>query len=147
MSKEKTHSTLLSIRKDEATSCIKEAATQAFKVETEKESSVEESDGGDTELGYEDDDKAVVLPDEDEEAHQATDDDIIEVDNHLKSLLAASMTRKSPTPRKPQMKALMTRNQLVPEAVLYHMTLKSWWREELPKALWITSPFKLFKES
>ena len=49
VSKESTRSTLLSIQKDEAASCIEGAATQAFEVETEKEGSGEESDGGGTE--------------------------------------------------------------------------------------------------
>ena len=83
MLKENTHSTLLMIQKDEAASCIEEAATQAFKVETEKESSGEESDGGGMELDYEDDKKAVVLPDEDEEANQTADDDIVKVGEHV----------------------------------------------------------------
>ena len=61
------------IGKDEAASCIEVTATQAFEVETQKESSGEESDGGDTEVDYEDDDKASVL-DEDEEADQTADD-------------------------------------------------------------------------
>ena len=79
VSKENACSTLLSIRKDEAASHIKEAVTQAFKVKTEKESSGEESDGGGIELDYEDCDEAVVLPDEDEAANQTADDDIVEI--------------------------------------------------------------------
>ena len=43
----------------------------------------EESDGGDTELDYEDYEKAVVLPDKDEEANQTADHDIVKVDDHL----------------------------------------------------------------
>ena len=69
VSKESTHSNLISIGKDEAALHIEKAATQAFEVETQKESSNEESDGGDTELDYEDNSKASVLPDEDEEAN------------------------------------------------------------------------------
>ena len=61
------------IGKDEAVSHIKVDATQAFEVKTQKDSSGEESDGGNTELD-EDDDRASVLPDEeDEEADQTVD--------------------------------------------------------------------------
>ena len=69
MSKEKTHSTLVLISKDEAASHIKVTATQAFEVKTQEDSSGEESDGSDTQLDYED-----VLPDEgDEEADHTAD--------------------------------------------------------------------------
>ena len=70
---------MVSIGKDKAASNIEEAATQAFKVKTQKESSGEESDGGDMELDYEDDDKASVLPDE--EVNQTADDGV-EVGDH-----------------------------------------------------------------
>ena len=73
VSKENTHSALVSIGKDEAASCIKVTAMQAFEVKTQ-DSSGEESDGGNTELDYEDDDKASVLTDEeDEEAYHTVD--------------------------------------------------------------------------
>ena len=65
---------MVSIGKDEAASRIKEGATQAFGAETQKESSGEESDGGDMELDYEDDDKASVLPNE--EVDQTADDGV-----------------------------------------------------------------------
>ena len=52
---------------DEVTSCIDVTAAQAFEVETQKDSSGEESDGGDTELDYNDNERASVLPDEEDE--------------------------------------------------------------------------------
>ena len=69
VSKENTRATLVSVGTDEVTSCVDATVTQAFDVKTQKDSSGEESDGGDTELDYDDDERASVLPDkEDEEA-------------------------------------------------------------------------------
>ena len=66
-SQESTCSALLLIQRDEAASHIVETTTQAFKVQTDKESTGEESDGG-MELNYGDSEKAFVLPDADKAA-------------------------------------------------------------------------------
>ena len=83
--KESTHSTLVSIGKDEAASHIEVTVTQAFEVKTQKESSGEESDDGDIELDYEDDDKASVLPDEEDEEAGQTADDGVKVGDRLQA--------------------------------------------------------------
>ena len=68
--------TLVLISKDEAASCIKVTAAQAF--ETQKDSSGEESDSGDTMLDYKDKERASVLPnEEDEEADHTADGGIM----------------------------------------------------------------------
>ena len=79
--KENTCSSLVSISKDEAASCIEVTATQAFKVKTQKDSSGEESDGGDMELDYEDDYKASALPDEEDKEADHTADGGVMVDD------------------------------------------------------------------
>ena len=58
---------LVSIGADEVASHIDAIATQALDVETQKDSSGEESDGGDTELDYNDDERASIIPDEEDE--------------------------------------------------------------------------------
>ena len=52
VSKENTNITLASIGADEVASRIDATTTQAFDVKTKKDSSDEESDGGDTDLDY-----------------------------------------------------------------------------------------------
>ena len=61
VSKENTSTALVLIGADEVASHIDATVTQAFDVETQKDSSGEESDSGDTELDY-DDERASVLP-------------------------------------------------------------------------------------
>ena len=55
MSKENTNITLALIGADEVASCVDATTTQAFDVKMRKDSSDEESDGGDTDLDYDDD--------------------------------------------------------------------------------------------
>ena len=57
---------------DEVSSGIDVTATQAFEVKTQKDSSGEESDGSEMELDYEDDKRASVLPDEEDEEADRT---------------------------------------------------------------------------
>ena len=79
-----TCSTLLSIQKEEATSHAGDTTAQAFNAETDKESSEEGSDSGDTELDYED---LGVLPD----AEEATaDDDVVVLDAHSSAIQTSS---------------------------------------------------------
>ena len=124
--------------------------TQAFEVETEKESSGEESDGGGTELDY-GDKRRLLYSLRMRQLTRLLMMTLAKLGIVLQpprlQILVASMMMKSPIPRKPQMKASMTRNQLVLKMALYHMTQRFWLLGELPKAPWITSPSKLFKES
>ena len=57
VSKENTNITLASIGADEVASHINAITTQAFDVEMKKDSSDKESDGGDTDLDYGDDER------------------------------------------------------------------------------------------
>ena len=83
-SQKDTHSTLLSILKEEAASHARDTTVQAFEAETDKESSEEESDSGGTELDYED---LKVLPD----AEEATaDDDIVVLGAHSSAIQTSS---------------------------------------------------------
>ena len=66
VSKENTNITLASIGADKVVSRVNATTTQAFNVKMGKDSSKEESDGGDTDLGYGDDERVSVLSDEDE---------------------------------------------------------------------------------
>ena len=69
---------LASIGADEVASRIDATATQAFDVKTRRDRSSEEFDGGDTDLYYGDDEKASVLPDEeDEEDEQTAEADMV----------------------------------------------------------------------
>ena len=70
--------TLALIGADEVASCINATTTQAFDVKMKKDSSDEESDGGDTDLDYGDDDRVSVLSnEEDEEDEQTAKGDIV----------------------------------------------------------------------
>ena len=66
VSKENTNITLASIGTDKVASCVDATTTQAFNVKMRKDSSDEESDGGNTDLDYGDDERVSVLSDEDE---------------------------------------------------------------------------------
>ena len=67
MSKENTNITLASIGADEVASHVDATTMQAFDVETKKDSSNKESDGGDTDLDYGDDMVSVLSDEEDEQ--------------------------------------------------------------------------------
>ena len=63
---------------DEIASHVDATTTQAFNVKTKKDSSNKESDGGDTDLDYGDDERASVLSnEEDEEDEQTAEGDIV----------------------------------------------------------------------
>ena len=64
--KENTSATLVLIGTDEVAFHVDVTATQAFELKTQKDSSGEEFGGGDTELDYNDDERASVLPDEED---------------------------------------------------------------------------------
>ena len=59
--------TLALIGAEEVASQIDATTIQAFDVKTRRDSSIKESDDGDSDLDYGDDDRASVLPDEEEE--------------------------------------------------------------------------------
>ena len=65
--KENTNITLALIGADEVASCNDATTTQAFDVKMKKDSSDEESDGGDTDLDYGDDERVSVFSDEEDE--------------------------------------------------------------------------------
>ena len=67
VSKENTSITLASIGADEVASHVNATTTQAFNVKMKKDSSDKESDGGDTDLDYGDDERVSVLSDEEDE--------------------------------------------------------------------------------
>ena len=73
VSKENTSTSLASIGADKVASHINATATQAFDIETRRDSSVKESDGGDTDLGYGDNRRASVLPDEEDEERRMSE--------------------------------------------------------------------------
>ena len=78
VSKENTNITLASIGADEVAFHINATTTQAFNVEMKKDSSDEESDGGDTDLDYGDDERVSVLSnEEDEEDKQTAKGDVV----------------------------------------------------------------------
>ena len=63
---------------DKVASCVDATTTQAFDVETKKDSSDEESDGGDTDLDYGVDERVSVLSyEEDEEDEQTAKGDVV----------------------------------------------------------------------
>ena len=67
VSKKNTNITLASIGADEVASHVDATTTQAFDVKMKKDSSDEESDGGDTHLDYGDNETVSVLSDEEDE--------------------------------------------------------------------------------
>ena len=78
VSKENTNITLALIGADEVASHVDAMTTQAFNVKTKKDSSNEESDGGDIDLDYGDDERVSVLSDkEDEEGKQTAKGNIV----------------------------------------------------------------------
>ena len=78
MSQEITGLTLASIGAEEVASNIDATATQAFDVETRRHSSIKESDSGDSDLDCGDDERASVLPnEEDKEDEQAAKGDVV----------------------------------------------------------------------
>ena len=75
---ENTNITLALIGADEVASHIDATTAQAFDVKMKKDSSNEESDGGDTDLDYGDDERVSVLSDEeDEEDKQTAKGDVV----------------------------------------------------------------------
>ena len=74
VSKENTNITLASIGADEVASHIDATTTQAFDVKMKKDSSDEESDGGDMDLDYSDNERVSVLSNEEDE--QTAKDDV-----------------------------------------------------------------------
>ena len=78
VSKENTNITLSSIGVDEVVSRVNATTTQAFDVKMKKDSSDEESDGGDTDLDYGDNERVSVLSnEEDEEDKQTAKGDVV----------------------------------------------------------------------
>ena len=78
MLKEITNITLASIGADKVASYIDATTTQAFNVKMKKDCSDEESDGGDTDQDYGDDERVSVLSDEeDEEGGQTAKGNIV----------------------------------------------------------------------
>ena len=76
--KENSNINLASIGADKVASCVDATTTQAFDVEMKKDSSNEESDGGDTDLDYGDNKRVSVLSDEeDEEDEQTAKGDVV----------------------------------------------------------------------
>ena len=75
MSKENTNITLASIGADNVASHVDATTTQAFDVKMKKDSSNEESDGGDTDLDYGDDERVSVLSNE--EGEQTAKGDVV----------------------------------------------------------------------
>ena len=78
MSKENTNIILASIGADEVASHVNATTTQTFDVEMKRNSSNKESDGGDTDLDYGDDERVSVLSnEEDGEDEQTAKGDVV----------------------------------------------------------------------
>ena len=139
VSKENTYITLASIGTDEVASCIDATTAQAFDVKMKKDSSDEESDGGDTDPDYGDDKRVSVLSDEEDE--QTAKGDIVtpvtteggdaQATQTLIQVRLSVMTQLKP--KKTRMMMMMIRNLQALDMALFQMVLQSLQQEESAK--------------
>ena len=129
--KENTNITLASIGADKVASCVDTITTQAFDVKMKKDSSDEESDGGDTDPDYGDDERVSVLSDEDDE--QTAKGNIVTPVTTEGDDAQATQTLNPGEVKKTRMVMMMTRNLHALEMALFCMILWSLQQEESAK--------------